>query len=62
MHLVCGIWYSTSAACTQQEEAVARLAVQGGVLVGDPAVCFKVRASCICNITVARMNWTTYST
>jgi hypothetical protein len=42
MHVLC-IWYPTTAACAQQE-AVARLAAQGGVL---PAVCFKVRSSAL---------------
>jgi hypothetical protein len=37
-------WQQASAAAAGGvKEAVARLAVQGGVLVGDPAVCFKVR-------------------
>jgi hypothetical protein len=44
-------WQEAAAAAGGVKEAVAGLAAQGGVLVGDPAVCFKVRAAAVwCNL------------
>jgi hypothetical protein len=51
---------AAAAAAGGVKEAVARLAVQGGVLVGDPAVCFKVRkcsAPCCKNILTCIVLW-----